>query len=78
MKELIPMDEYGMFADMKDTARVDSRLVAQMFEKEHKNVLRDIDMILSPNPVSAKNLIGSILSRLNTPIYEAESSAATR
>lgn len=48
MKELIPMDEYGMFADMKDTARVDSRLVAQMFEKEHKNVLRDIDMILSP------------------------------
>ena len=48
MEELIPMDEYGMFADMKDTARVDSRLVAQMFEKEHKNVLRDIDMILSP------------------------------
>lgn len=47
MKKLIPMDEYGMFADMKDTARVDSRLVAQMFEKEHKNVLRDIDAILS-------------------------------
>ncbi len=49
MKELIPMDEYGMFADMKDTARVDSRLVAQMFEKEHKTVLRNIDAILAPD-----------------------------
>lgn len=49
MKELIPMDEYGMFADMKDTARVDSRLVAQMFEKEHKNVLQSIDAILAPD-----------------------------
>ncbi len=49
MKELIPMDEYGMFADMKDTARVDSRLVAQIFEKEHKTVLRNIDAILAPD-----------------------------
>lgn len=49
MKELIPMDEYGVFADMKDTARVDSRLVAQMFEKAHKNVLQNIDAILKPD-----------------------------
>lgn len=46
MKQLIPMDDYGVFADMKDTARVDSRFVAEAFEKEHKNVLRDIDAIL--------------------------------
>lgn len=49
MKELIPKDEYGIFADAHDIARVDSLYVADFFEKEHKNVLRDIDAILSPN-----------------------------
>lgn len=42
MKQLIPMDEYGVFADKHDTARANSLMVAKMFEKEHKNVLRDI------------------------------------
>ena len=42
MKELIPRDEYGIFADTHDTARVYSRSVAAFFEKEHKNVLSDI------------------------------------
>lgn len=46
MKQLIPMDEYGVFADTQDTARVDSRFVADFFEKEHKTVLRSIDAIL--------------------------------
>ena len=49
MKELIPKDNYGVFADTKDTARVDSISVAQFFEKEHKNVLADIRKILSPS-----------------------------
>lgn len=40
--QLIPIDEYGLFADKNDTARVDSRYVAKCFEKEHKNVIRDI------------------------------------
>lgn len=40
--QLIPIDEYGLFADKNDTARVDSRYVAEFFEKEHKNVIRDI------------------------------------
>jgi phage regulator Rha-like protein len=48
MKELIPKDKYGIFADTKDTARVDSKFVAQFFEKEHKNVLRDIARITDP------------------------------
>ena len=39
---LIPIDEYGLFADKNDTARVDSRYVEKCFEKEHKNVIRDI------------------------------------
>ena len=42
MKELIPKDKYGVFADNHDTARVDSRAVAQFFEKNHQHVLRDI------------------------------------
>lgn len=42
MKELIPKDDYGIFADNKGTARVDSLFVAKFFEKEHKNVIRDI------------------------------------
>lgn len=49
MKELIPMNEYGIFADKTDTARVDSRFVADTFGKQHKNVMRDIDNLLSPH-----------------------------
>lgn len=49
MRELIPKDEYGIFADTHDTARVDSLFVADFFEKEHKNVLRDIEKITQPS-----------------------------
>lgn len=43
MKELIPMDTYGVFADNKDTARVNSLFVAKFFEKDHFHVIRDIE-----------------------------------
>ena len=49
MKELIPMDKFGVFADTHDTPRVDSRFVAEFFEKEHKNVLRDVDALRQPD-----------------------------
>ena len=49
MKQLIPMDEYGVFGDTQDVARVDSRFVAEFFEREHKNVLRSIEAILAPD-----------------------------
>lgn len=42
MKQLIPMDDYGIFADSNDTARVNSLMVAKMFEKRHDNVLKDL------------------------------------
>lgn len=42
MKEMIPKDEYGVFADTKDTARVDSLFVAEFFEKNHQHVIRYI------------------------------------
>ena len=45
LKELIPKDEYGIFADNHDTARVDSLFVAGFFEKEHKNVVREIERL---------------------------------
>lgn len=43
MKELIPMDRYGVFADANDTARVNSLILAKMFGKQHKSVLRAIE-----------------------------------
>ena len=43
MKELIPMDEMGVFADRKDTIRANSLMVAEMFGKNHDKVVRDIE-----------------------------------
>lgn len=43
MKQLIPMDELGIFCDAKDTARANSLMVAKMFVKRHDNVLQDIE-----------------------------------
>lgn len=60
MKELIPKDEYGMFADIHDTARVDSLFIAEFFEKEHKNVVRDIEKIIAP-----KSGLSSEFNKLN-------------
>lgn len=48
MKPLIPKDELGIYADTHDTARVDSRYVAEYFEKRHDHVLRDISKITAP------------------------------
>ena len=33
MKELIPADKYGVFADTRDTARVNSLYVAQFLKR---------------------------------------------
>ena len=45
MKELVPMNDYGIFANAKYEAMVDSRFVAEIFEKQHYHVLRDIAKI---------------------------------
>ena len=42
MTELIPKDNYGVFADSHDVALVDSRYVAKFFEKRHDDVLKSI------------------------------------
>lgn len=48
MKELIAKNEFGIFADKYDVARVDSLFVAEAFDKQHKHVLRDIERITEP------------------------------
>ena len=48
MKELIPMNDYGIFADNKDMARANSLIVAEMFGKRHTHVLRDIEKLTEP------------------------------
>jgi len=48
MKELIPMDTYGVFADTHDTARANSLQVAEYFEKSHRHVLDSIRKITEP------------------------------
>lgn len=41
-KNLVAKNEYGMYADNKGIARVDSLTVAEVFDKRHDNVIRDI------------------------------------
>ncbi len=45
MKQLIPMNEFGLMAGTDYVARVDSRMIAEVFEKQHKNVLQSIHQI---------------------------------
>jgi Rha family phage regulatory protein len=59
MRELIPKDQYGVFADINDTARVDSLFVAEFFEKQHKHVLRDIARITEPKSGLSENFINT-------------------
>lgn len=63
MKELIPKDEFGVFADTKDTARVDSLFVAELFEKQHKHVLRDIAKITEPKSGLSEEFIKTNFKR---------------
>lgn len=59
MRELIPKDQYGVFADINDTARVDSLFVAEFFEKRHDHVIRDIRKITAPKSGLSDNFIYS-------------------
>ena len=49
MKQLIPMNEFGLMAGKDCVARVDSRKIAEAFEKQHYNVLRDIERLIAPD-----------------------------
>lgn len=75
MKQLIPMDEHGMFADYNDTALVDSRFVADAFERGTEKFFAASTRFSLKIPATVPNLIGAILHRLATPMCAAESSA---
>ena len=47
MKELVPMNDYGIFASAKYEAMVDSRFVALYFEKNHQHVMEAIRRLIS-------------------------------
>lgn len=55
MEQLIPMNNYGLFADTSEIARVDSRFVAQAFDKRHSDVLRDLKNLLDPKSGLSSN-----------------------
>ena len=59
MRELIPKDQYGVFADTSDTARVDSLFVAEFFKKRHDHVIRDIRKITAPKSGLSENFINT-------------------
>ena len=71
MKAMIPMNDYGILADKNSTARVDSRFVAQFFEKNHKEVLRDIRKI-----VSIESGLSEEFTELNFALSEYKDSTA--
>ncbi|MBP3783490.1 MAG: Rha family transcriptional regulator [Butyrivibrio sp.] len=39
---LVPKNKFGLFADKCGVAKVDSLTIAEAFEKDHRNVIRDI------------------------------------
>lgn len=57
VKELIPMDKYGVFCDAKDTARANSLIVAKIFGKRHDNVLNSIRKILQMDDEDGFNVL---------------------
>lgn len=59
MKQLIPMDDYGVFCDGKDTARANSLMVAKMFNKRHDDVLKSIRNLDCSDEFSLRNFAES-------------------
>lgn len=49
MKAMIPMNDYGILADKNNTARVDSRFIAQFFEKTTKRYLGILERLCQLN-----------------------------
>ena len=46
VKAITKLDDMGLFIDKTDEVLVDSRFVAEAFDKPHRSVLRDIRNIL--------------------------------
>lgn len=55
MKQLIPMDDLGVFIDTKDVAWANSLIVAKTFGKRHDNVMNAIRSILNTKGTDEKD-----------------------
>lgn len=73
MKAMIPMNDFGIMADKNNTARVDSRFVAQFFEKRHSHVIRDIQAITEPKSGLSEEFI-----KLNFALSEYKDSTGRK
>ncbi|MBQ1493170.1 MAG: Rha family transcriptional regulator, partial [Blautia sp.] len=57
MKELIPMDDMGVMVSRgREEVLVDSRMVAEVFEKRHDHVYRDIEKLICVESHGTKDL----------------------
>ncbi len=54
VKAITKIDDMGLFIDKTDEVLVDSRFVAEAFEKRHDAVLRDIRNILGTDSEKVK------------------------
>lgn len=49
-KDIIPIDDDGLLVNYEHVVMLDSRFVANAFEKRHDNVLRDIQKLIEDEP----------------------------
>lgn len=74
-KYFIAPNAWGIFCGMDKTARIDSRTVAEVFEKEHKNVIQAIENLKgNVENIKAQNC-ALIKNTINGRIQSAENSA---
>ena len=55
VKAITKLDDMGLFIDKTDEVLVDSRFVAEAFDKNHKDVLRDIRNIIDTEDETVKD-----------------------
>ena len=58
MKEVIPVNDYGLFVNKNNDVLVDSRYIAKIFDMQHKNILQAIDSLLKKNKAYLMNFHG--------------------
>ena len=52
MKEVIPVNDYGLFVNKNNDVLVDSRYIAKIFDMHHKHILQAIDNLLKKQGLS--------------------------
>ena len=72
MKELLPMNDLGLLATKDEEIFVDSRKVAEFFEKNHRDVLADVrDLINKLNKINDTEDCGNFRSPIDEVNYNS-------